>query len=143
MSGSPLSCAAAATHRARGVADCQWAGAHRTTVYISDNNGNLSINGERFTQNYNAGLDVGALLEFAGGVRQMLPVLGMDAAAQGELTEAADELHAEASLPTPDRGRVRQLVKRLQAGLKEAAPTVAKTMLLAAGEAAAKAITGG
>jgi hypothetical protein len=34
-------------------------------------------------------------------------------------------------------------VKRLQAGLKEAAPTVAKTMLLAAGEAAAKAITGG
>jgi hypothetical protein len=114
-----------------------------TTVYISDNNGNLSINGERFTQNYKTGLDVAALLEFAGGVRQMLPVLGMDVAAQGDLAKAADELHAEASSRSPDHGHLRQLVKRLQAGLKEAAPTVAKTMLLAASDAAAKAITRG
>jgi len=55
----------------------------------------------------------------------------------------AEELHAEAASSTPDRGRLRQLVDRLLAGLKEAAPTVASKLLLAAGEAAQKAITGG
>jgi hypothetical protein len=40
-----------------------------------------------------------------------------------------------------DRGRLRQLVNRLLAGVN-AAETIAKTMLLAAGEAARKAITG-
>ncbi|HWD80122.1 MAG TPA: helix-turn-helix transcriptional regulator, partial [Kribbella sp.] len=114
-----------------------------TTVHISDNNGNLSINGDRFTQNYAAGVDVAELLEFAGGLRQMLPVLGLDTATQQELAEAADQLHTEASSPKPDHGRLRQLLKRLLDGLNQAAPTVAKTMLLAAGEAAQKAITGG
>lgn len=45
-----------------------------TTVHISENNGNLMVNGDRFTQYYNTGVDVAALLDFAGGVRQMLPV---------------------------------------------------------------------
>jgi hypothetical protein len=86
---------------------------------------------------------VAQLLDFAGGVRQMLPVLGLDGSTEGDLADVADDLHAEASSPAPDRSRLRQLVKRLLAGLNNAAPTVAKTMLLAAGEAAQKAITGG
>ncbi|MGZ0153754.1 hypothetical protein ACXJJ3_42260 (plasmid) [Kribbella sp. WER1] len=116
---------------------------HSTTVHVSDNNGNLVIHGEKFTQNYNAGINVEDLVTFAGGVRQMLPVLGVDPAAQDELAEVADDLHAEATAPVPDRGRLRQLVNRLLAGVNAAAETVAKTMLLAAGEAARKAITGG
>jgi hypothetical protein len=75
-----------------------------TTVHISDNNGNLVINGERFTQNYNAGIDVAQLLDFAGGVRQMLPVLGLDGSTKGDLAKVAEDLHAEASSPAPDRG---------------------------------------
>ncbi|MFG1626251.1 hypothetical protein [Kribbella sp. NPDC049227] len=115
---------------------------HSTTVHISDNNGNLVIHGDRFTQNYNAGINVEDLVKFAGGVRQMLPVLGIDQAAQDDLAAVADDLHAEATSVTPDRGRLRQLVNRLLAGVNAAAPTVAKTMLLAAAEAAQKAITG-
>lgn len=60
---------------------------NRTTVHISDNNGNLVIYGERFTQNYNAGIDVDQLLDFAGGVRQMLPVLGLDGSTARRLDE--------------------------------------------------------
>ncbi|MFG1820827.1 hypothetical protein ACGFIF_44225 [Kribbella sp. NPDC049174] len=83
------------------------------------------------------------VLEFASGVRQMLPVLGLDPAAQGELADAVDQVRTEAGTPQPDSGRLRQVVKRLLDGLNQAAPTVAKTMLIAAGEAAQKAITGG
>jgi hypothetical protein len=114
-----------------------------TTVHITDNSGNLAINSERFTQNYTAGLDAAQLLDFADLIRQTLPVLGFDAAAQSDLDGAAAQLRGEASSAKPDHGRLRQLMKRLLAGLNEAAPTVAKTMLLAAGEAAQKAITGG
>jgi hypothetical protein len=115
---------------------------HSTTVHVSDNNGNLVIHGENFTQNYNAGINVEDLVRFAGGVRQMLPVLGVDPADQDDLAKVADDLHSEATSPAPDRGRLRRLVDRLLAGVNAAAPTVAKTMLIAAGEAAQKAITG-
>jgi hypothetical protein len=115
---------------------------HSTTVHVSDNNGNLVIHGEKFTQNHNAGINVEDLVTFAGGVRQLLPVLGVDQATQEELGDVAEDLHAEATAPAPDRSRLRQLVGRLLAGVNAAAETVAKTMLIAAGEAAQKAITG-
>jgi hypothetical protein len=70
-----------------------------TTVHISDDNGNFVINGERFAQSYSAGIEVAELLDFAGGVRQMLPVLGLDGATHGDLAKAAEELHAGASSP--------------------------------------------
>jgi hypothetical protein len=115
---------------------------HSTTVQISDNNGNLVIHGENFTQNYNAGINVEDLVKFAGGVRQMLPVLGVDPSTENDLAIIADDLHTEATSLAPDRGRLRQLISRLMAGVNAAAPTVAKTMLIAAGEVAQKAITG-
>jgi hypothetical protein len=116
---------------------------HSTSVHVGGNNGNLVIGGTKFTQSYNAGLNVEDLVKFAELVRETLPVLKVDAAEQDELAQAAGDLQTEATSSAPDRGRLHQLVSRLRAGVNAAAETVIKSVLIAAGEAAQKAITGG
>lgn len=116
---------------------------HHSSVHFGgDNKGNFTVGSENFTQNYTIGLNTEDLVQFAELVRQTLPVLeGVDQAAKDELGDDAADLKAEASMSTPNRGRLRQLVERLRAGVNAAAPTAVKTVLIAAGEAAAKAIT--
>jgi hypothetical protein len=112
------------------------------TVHISDNHGNLSVAGEHITQNINhAGFDVAQILELAGGVHQIAPVLKLGADDERQLIETADELHAEADSDKPDRGRLRQLINRIYEGLKKAAPTVGQKAVLALADEAIKALT--
>jgi hypothetical protein len=114
-----------------------------TNNYVSDNHGNLSIAGENFSQVFNAGLDVTDVLELAGGADQLVPVLHLPADREQEIIQTAKQLHAEASGATPDRGRLRQLIDKVIEGVKEAAPTVARKTLLALGDLALRALSGG
>ena len=112
------------------------------TVHISDNHGNLSVAGEHITQNMtNAGFDVAQILELAGGVHQIAPVLKLEADDERQLIETADELHAEADSDKPDRGRLRQLIDKIYEGLKKAAPTVGQKAVLALADEAIRALT--
>lgn len=114
------------------------------TVYVSDNHGNLSVAGQDISQAMtNAGLDVTQILELAGGVAQFAPVLRLPADVEHEITEAADQLHAEATNGKPDRGRLRTLVDRISTCVKKAAPTVGQRTLLQLVDQAFKALGGG
>lgn len=111
-------------------------------TWVSDNHGNLNVAGEHVSQsNTNSGLDVAQILELAGGVDQLASVLRLPAAVELEIVAAAQELHAEASSRTPDRGRLRQLVDKIYAGVKDAAPTVGKNAVLALVKGAIQALT--
>lgn len=114
-----------------------------TNNYVSDNHGNLSIAGENFSQVSNAGLDVTDILELAGGVNQLASVLQLPPDHEQEIVQTAEQLHAEASAATPDRGKLHQLVDKIVQGVKEATPTVARKTLLTLGEHAFRALAGG
>ncbi|MFF0270025.1 hypothetical protein [Kribbella sp. NPDC004536] len=116
---------------------------HHNSIHIGgDNKGNFVVGSENCTQNYTAGLKTEDLVHFAELVRETLDALkGVDQATKDQLGEAADALKTEATTAAPERGRLRQLVDRLRAGVNAAAPTAVKTVLIAAGEVAAKAIT--
>jgi hypothetical protein len=116
---------------------------HSTSVHVGGNHNNFVIDSRDFTQNYNAGINTDDVVKFADLIREMLPVLKVDATAKDDLAQAAADLQTETSTSAPDRGRLQQLVDRLRAGVNGAAETVVKTVLVAAGEAAHKAITGG
>jgi len=111
------------------------------TVHISDNHGNLSVAGEHITQNMNnAGFGVAQILELAGGVHQIAPVLKLEADDERQLIETADELHAEAKSDKPDHGRLRQLIDKIYDGLNKAASTVGQKAVLALADEAIKAL---
>lgn len=111
-------------------------------TWVSDNHGNLNVAGDHISQTVtNSGLDVAQLLELAGGVDQLAPVLRLPAEVQADVVAAAHDLHAEASGAKPDPGRLRQLVDKIYDGIKDAAPTVGKTAVLALVDTAIKALT--
>lgn len=112
-------------------------------TWVSDNHGNLNVSGDHISQSItNSGLDVAQLLELAGGVDQFAPVLQLPAHVERELVATAHDLHAEASVAAPDRGRLRQLVDKIYAGVKDAAPTVGKKAVLGLVDLALKALGG-
>jgi hypothetical protein len=112
-------------------------------IHMSDSTGNIVVASDNVTQNVNAGLDMTKVLDFAGFVRQTLPVLNLPDDDQQALGEQAEELHSESTASAPDRGRIRRMIDALMQGLQAAAPTVAKTMAIDLGAEAIKSITGG
>ncbi|MFG1820593.1 hypothetical protein ACGFIF_43020 [Kribbella sp. NPDC049174] len=112
-------------------------------TWVSDNHGNLNVAGDHISQSItNSGLDVAQLLELAGGIDQFAPVLQLPADVEREIVAAAHDLHAEASSASPDRGRLRQLVDKIYVGVKDAAPTVGKKVVLGLIDMALKALSG-
>jgi hypothetical protein len=88
-----------------------------------------------------AGLDVTQVLELAGGVHQLAPVLKLPANIEREVIETADELYVEARRDKPDRGRLRQLIDKIYEGVKRAAPTVGQKAVVTLAEEAIKVLT--
>ncbi|MFF3578071.1 hypothetical protein [Streptomyces mirabilis] len=81
-----------------------------------------------FTQNNTAGIDPSAFVQLAGYVGQISGTLGMSDPDRVELERVAQELHAEATSPNPEPGRMRQSATRLKDKLLEAGTTIAATM---------------
>ena len=117
--------------------------ANVNNIHIADNQGNLSIAGENFTQSITSGVDTSQLLKFAGAVRQLLPTLNLDDEDAEELDRQAEELHAAASDPEPNVGKLRSLWAAVMQGITKAAPTVAGELVTNLGQEAAKAIGAG
>lgn len=113
-----------------------------TNITMSDNSGNFVVASNEVVQNVNNGFDARALLDFAGFVRQVSPTLGLTQDKQTELNSVAADLHAAASSPTPEPGRLRRLVNAILDGIRKAAPTVVQTTAITMGEKAIEAITG-
>lgn len=113
-----------------------------TTITMADSVGNITNASSHVMQNAISGLDTTKVLEFAGAVRQTLPVLGLDDDAQRTVDGQAEELHNEANSAAPNRGKMRQLLDGILEALGSAGATVAQKMVLAAGNEAIQAING-
>lgn len=111
-------------------------------ITMTGSSGNITVASDNVVQNVNAGLDTTRLLDFAGLVRQSLPILGLEQSTQEELDAQSEELHREAGAATPDRSRLRSLIEAILSGLRLAAPTVVRATAIGLGEEAVKAITG-
>ncbi|MFF3934228.1 hypothetical protein [Streptomyces hirsutus] len=81
-----------------------------------------------FTQNNTAGIDPSAFVQLAGYVGQISGTLNMSDPDRVELERVAQELHAEATSPNPEPGRIRQIATQLKDKLLEASTTIAATM---------------
>lgn len=111
-------------------------------ITMTGSTGNITVASDNVVQNVNAGLDTTKTLDFAGYVRQTLPVLGLDQDTREVLNAQAEELHQEADTAAPDRGKLRRLLDAILEGLRLAAPTVVQATAIGLGEEAVKAITG-
>ncbi|WP_055591561.1 hypothetical protein [Streptomyces hirsutus] len=78
-----------------------------------------------FTQNNTAGIDPSAFVQLGGYVGQISGTLNMSEPDRVELERVAQELHAEATLPNPEPGRMRQITTQVKTMLVEAGATAA------------------
>ncbi|MFI8446314.1 hypothetical protein [Streptomyces erythrochromogenes] len=113
---------------------------------------NVRINGSQnvavgtqsnFSQTNGSNIDPAALAQlahFANVAREGLASYGMDADQQVEVSQIADDLEAEATSDTPDRGRLRRLNDRLVEALSPAAGSALGGIVVALGQQAAVAI---
>ncbi|WP_158854728.1 hypothetical protein [Saccharothrix deserti] len=115
---------------------------NNTTITMTDSVGNITNASSNVQQNVNSGLDTTEVLKFAGAVRQTLPVLGLDEAAQQAVDAQAEDLHQEASSAAPDRGRMRNLIDSILQTLKTAGATITLEMITGLGMQAIQAISG-
>ncbi|MEV5599430.1 hypothetical protein [Streptomyces sp. NPDC052496] len=83
---------------------------------------------QNVTQNNTAGVDPTLFVQLAGYVGQVSGTLGMDEPDREAMERVAQDLHAEATSPVPEPGRMRQLTTQLKDKLLEAGTTVAATM---------------
>lgn len=83
---------------------------------------------QNVTQNNTAGIDPTAFVQLAGYVGQISPTLGMSEPDRVDLERVAQELHAEATSPNPEPGRMRQFATQLKDKMLEAGSTMAATM---------------
>jgi hypothetical protein len=80
---------------------------------------------QNVTQNNTAGIDPSAFVQLAGYVGQISNTLGMPAPDRVELERVAQELHDEATSPSPEPGRMRQFTNQVKAMLVEVGSTAA------------------
>ncbi|WP_331749060.1 hypothetical protein [Streptomyces chartreusis] len=80
---------------------------------------------QNVTQNNTAGIDPSAFVQLAGYVGQISNTLGMPETDRVELERVAQELHDEATSPSPEPGRMRQFATQVKAMLVEAGATAA------------------
>ncbi len=116
--------------------------ANNTNVYMTGVQGNTVIASNNVVQNVEGGLDMRAMLDFAGFVRQVASTLGLADEERENMTSAAEALHEDASSSSPEPGRLRRLINSIMEGLTKAAPTVVSSTAIQMGEQALKAIGG-
>lgn len=102
-------------------------------VAMTGSTGKITVASDNVVQNVNSGLDTTKLLDFAGFVRQSIPVIGVDGEEQEALGTQSEELHREASSASPDKGRLRSLTDSILEGLRLAAPTVVQSTAIGLG----------
>ncbi|RKT51877.1 hypothetical protein [Saccharothrix australiensis] len=115
---------------------------NNTTITMTDSIGNITNASAHVVQNANAGLDTTKVLEFAGALRQSLPILGLDEDVQQVANAQAEELHQEAQSATPDRGKMRRLLDGLLQALSTGSATAVQNLLAGLGDQALTAIGG-
>ncbi|MFD9463118.1 hypothetical protein [Streptomyces sp. NPDC060027] len=80
---------------------------------------------QNVTQHNTAGIDPSAFVQLAGFVGQISNTLGMPDQDREELERAAQELHDEATSPSPEPGRMRQFATQVKDMLVGAGATAA------------------
>ncbi|MGW2051523.1 hypothetical protein ACWCPF_41235 [Streptomyces sp. NPDC001858] len=80
---------------------------------------------QNVTQNNTAGIDPSAFVQLAGFVGQISNTLGMPDQDREELERVAQELHDEATSPSPEPGRMRQFATQVKDMLVGAGVTAA------------------
>ncbi|WP_148663787.1 hypothetical protein [Streptomyces ambofaciens] len=80
---------------------------------------------QNVTQNNTAGIDPSAFVQLAGYVGQISNTLGMPETDRVELERVAQELHDEATSPSPEPGRMRQFATQVKDMLVGAGATAA------------------
>ncbi|MFG3104545.1 hypothetical protein ACGFZL_29070 [Streptomyces sp. NPDC048182] len=98
-----------------------------------------------FTQNSTSGIDpevLARITHFANVARQGISSYGLEEDQQVEVEQIAQDLEAEATGETPDRGRLRRLTDRLVEAIAPAAGSALGGMVMALGEQASSAIAG-
>lgn len=104
---------------------------HRGTVYnnfLPNAKGVIIGEQQNFTQNNTDGVDPTLFVQLAGYVGQVSGTLGMLEPDRMELERVARDLHAEATSPNPEPGRLRQLANQVKDKLLAAGTTMAATM---------------
>ncbi|MGI6875190.1 MULTISPECIES: hypothetical protein [Amycolatopsis] len=117
-------------------------GGNVTNISISDSSGNIVVGDNNYVHNVASGIDVSQVLRFAGLVRQVVTTLQLPPEDEAIVDAQAAELHDAASEAPADKGRLRLLVDAIIERVTNATATVAGEMVLAAGQEAAKAISG-
>ncbi|MQL62876.1 hypothetical protein F6Q10_09695 [Streptomyces vinaceus] len=80
---------------------------------------------QNVTQNNTAGIDPSEFIRLAGYVGQISNTLGMPETDRVELERVAQKLHAEATSPAPEPGRMRQFATQVKDMLVGAGATAA------------------
>ncbi|MEU9213402.1 hypothetical protein AB0D27_37225 [Streptomyces sp. NPDC048415] len=96
--------------------------------YLPNAQGVIIGEQQTVTQNNTAGIDPSAFVQLAGYVGQISATLGMPERDRVELERVARELHAEATSPNPEPGRMRQFATQVKDKLLEAGTTMAATV---------------
>lgn len=98
--------------------------------------GNVAAGSSDVTQNYNAGLDISKVREFADLVAEIGGLLGLEDGQQSELSAATSELHQAIEDPKADKGRMRRAVDAVMGYLKLAGGTALRNAAITAGNQA-------
>jgi hypothetical protein len=113
-----------------------------TTNYnhVAGNSNNVMVGSDNSQQHVSVGVDTEALVKFATVIRDSMPALGLPTEKQEELRNQAQELDELANSTNPPKGRIRQLVDALMAGLTLAATPLAETLATGIGNDALRAL---
>ncbi|WP_327072085.1 hypothetical protein OG196_42865 [Kitasatospora purpeofusca] len=109
--------------------------------YLPNAKGVIIGEQQNFTQNNSDGVDPTLFAQLAGYVGQVSATLGVSDTDRAELEQIAQDLHAEASSPSPEPGRLRQAATQLKDKLLEAGTTIAATMGVQLADQALAALT--
>ncbi|MFJ3728494.1 hypothetical protein ACIPYQ_38830 [Streptomyces sp. NPDC090045] len=97
-------------------------------TYLPNAKGVIIGEQQNFTQNNSDGVDPTLFVQLAGYVGQVSGTLNMHESDRVELERVAQDLHAEATSPNPEPGRLRQFATQVKDQLVEAGTTIAATM---------------
>jgi hypothetical protein len=110
-------------------------------TYLPDAQGVIIGEQQNFTQNNTAGFDPSEFVKLAGFVGQISGTLGISEPERVELERVANALHEEATSPSPERGKLRELADRLKVQLLAAGTTMAANVGIEMVEKAIRSLT--
>lgn len=93
--------------------------------YLTNPQGVIIGEQQKFTQNNSADIDPVPFIQLAGYVGQINSTLELSEPQREELERVAQELHATATTPTPEPGRLRQLTSQIKDALITEGTTIA------------------